>query len=295
MTEANDGAAPAAGAPPAAGAAPAAGAVPASSAPSLIGGAAPASNEAPKVEMPAAFEGGADAWGKLDDAGKTAALTAFTEKSTAESKARTEAFAAATDKDGKLAAYATMTKDEKVAAFKAMTDEQKKELGVEDPALPVYDMTKFVLPEGVQIDEKAMGEAAVLFKEVGLEQDQAQKLLTFAANREKAIAEAGVNAYVALQTKWVSEIKADPEIGGDKLPASLADAARAIDRLGGQDLRAAMDLTGAGNNPAIVKALVRMGQMLKEDRFASGNGAAPAAAKSPAETIYGNDPAKPAA
>ena len=96
--------------------------------------------------------------------------------------------------------------------------------------------------------------------------------------------------FVDLQNKWVSEIKADPEIGGDKLQASIASAARAIDRLAVPGLREALDLTGAGNNPAIVKAFARIGQMIAEDRFQPGNGAPPAARRSPAEVIYGAQP-----
>ena len=56
------------------------------------------------------------------------------------------------------------------------------------------------------------------------------------------------------------------------------------------DLLAALDLTGAGNNPAIVKAFARIGQMIAEDRFRPGNGAPPAAQRSPAEVIYGASP-----
>ena len=69
----------------------------------------------------------------------------------------------------------------------------------------------------------------------------------------------------------------------------MASAARAIDRLGVPGLREALDLTGAGNHPAIVKAFVRLGQMVSEDRFLPPRAAPPAAPLTPAERIYGND------
>ena len=103
-------------------------------------------------------------------------------------------------------------------------------------------------------------------------------------------ANAGLKAFVDLQTKWVGEVKADPEIGGDKLTASMALAARAIDRLGVPGLKEALDLTGAGNHPDVVKAFVRLGQMVSEDRFTPGKDAAPPAPKSPANVIYGDQP-----
>lgn len=260
---------------------------PASPDPSLLG-AAPAAAAAPAVaEMPAAFEGGAEAWGKLDDAAKGTAIEAVK----AASVVRAEAFNKAEGVDAKKAAYEALSKDEKIAAFKTMDDAVKKELGVEDPAVPVY--TEFKLPEGMTIDEAGMKPAVDLFKESGLSQEQAQKFIDLATSREVAAAQKGQQAYVDVQNKWVSEIKADPEIGGDKLTASIATSDALIDRLAIPGLKEALNLTGAGNNPAIAKAFVRLGKMIQEDRFQAGNGAAPAASRSPAEVIYGDDPSKP--
>jgi hypothetical protein len=154
--------------------------------------------------------------------------------------------------------------------------------------LPAYG--DFKLPEGAAIDGESLKAASTLFADSGLSQEEAQKFIDLAVSREQAAARKGVQAFVDLQTKWVSEIKADPDIGGDKFQASIASAARAIDRLAIPGLREALDLTGAGNNPAIVKAFARIGQMISEDRFRPGNGAPPAAAKSPAEVIYGAQP-----
>ncbi|SKA37770.1 hypothetical protein SAMN02745126_05953 [Enhydrobacter aerosaccus] len=148
----------------------------------------------------------------------------------------------------------------------------------------------FNLPEGVSVDADSLSTATELFRASALNQEQAQKFIDLAVSREQAAVQKGVQAFVDLQNKWVSEIKADPDIGGDKLTASLASAARAIDRLGVPGLREALNLTGAGNHPAVVKAFVRLGQMVSEDRFAPGNSAAPTVPRSPAEVIYGASP-----
>jgi hypothetical protein len=152
------------------------------------------------------------------------------------------------------------------------------------------EYTEFKLPDGVSVDADALASARELFSEARLPQEQAQKFIDLAVSREQAAAERGQRAFVELQNKWVSEIKADPDIGGARLNASLAAAARAIDRLGVPGLKEALTLTGAGNNPAVVKAFVRLGQMISEDRFAPGHVAAPAASRSPAETIYDGNP-----
>ena len=259
-SETASGTTPAAGTPPAA--------TPASPNPSLLGAE-------PVVEAPA----------------PGAAQTPEQIAAAAESTARADAFAKAEGVDAKKAAYEALTKDEKVAAFKAMGDEVKKELGVEDPAIPSY--TDFKLPEGMAIDAEGMKPAIDLFKESGLSQEQAQKFIDLATSREVAAAQKGQQAYVDMQNKWVSEIKADPEIGGEKLTANVAKVGQLIDRLAIPGLREALDLTGAGNNPAITKAFVRLAQMTAEDRFAGGNGAAAAPPVSPAQAIYGDDSSKP--
>ena len=156
------------------------------------------------------------------------------------------------------------------------------------PEAPAYG--EFKLPDGASVDGEQLEQATALFKEAGLPHEQAQKFIDLALSREQAAATRGVQAFVDLQTKWVSEIKADPEIGGTKFEASMASASRAIDRLGVPGLKEALNLTGAGNNPAIVKAFVRLGQMVSEDRFMPGRNAAPAASRSPAETIHDGNP-----
>jgi hypothetical protein len=217
----------------------------------------------------------------------TPADAAAVEAAAAESKARVETFTKTEGKDARLAAYNALSDAEKADAFKGMSDEQRKELGVEDPAGITY--TEFKMPEGVTLDAEAIKPAVDLFKEAGLSQDQAQKFIDLAVSREQAIGKSGLKAFTDLQTKWRSDVQADPEIGGGKLTASMAAAARAIDRLGGQPLKDALNLTGAGNNPAVVKAFVLFGRAFSEDRFVPGKDAAPAP-RSAAETIYDGAP-----
>lgn len=252
--------------------------------PAVAGGTLATATPAAPVTpvMPPAFEGGADAWGKLDDAGKTAAFTAANDKATLESTARVDAFAKAEGKDAKLAAYTALNPDEKTKAFKDMPAEVRKELGVEDPAIPQYDLAKFKLPEGQTMDPAALE----LFKGERLSQETAQKLIDFAMARETAAANRSLQTFVDTRTKWVSEIKSDPEIGGDKLGQTQTHCATLIDRLNIPGLREALDLTGAGDNPAVVRAFARLGQMVAEDKFRPG-GAAPANTQGQTPNYYG--------
>ena len=166
--------------------------------------------------------------------------------------------------------------------------EQQQPIVEDARARPTYG--EFKLPEGVTADAESLKPATELFAETGLSQDQAQKFIDLAMARETAAAHKSVQAFVDLQNQWVSEIKADPDIGGDRLKASLASANRAIDRLDVPGLREALNFTGAGNHPAVVKAFVRLGQMIAEDRFRPGQRTEPQVSRSPAEVIYDGNP-----
>jgi len=161
------------------------------------------------------------------------------------------------------------------------------ESAAEPPAPLAY--AAFKLPDGIAADDPGLAEAVNLFKQARLPQDQAQKFIDLALQREATAAQKSVQAFLDLQERWVSEIKADREIGGSRLPTALASAARAIDRLRVAGLREALDLTGAGNHPAVVKAFVTIGRMLAEDRFAAGRPPR-TVPRSAAETIYGERP-----
>jgi hypothetical protein len=66
---------------------------------------------------------------------------------------------------------------------------------------------------------------------------------------------APMKAWSDLNTEWQAQIKADPDYAGDKLSAAASRIVSAMDRFGSPELKAAMSMTGAANNPAIFKFL----------------------------------------
>jgi hypothetical protein len=133
----------------------------------------------------------------------------------------------------------------------------------------------FKAPEGFNLDEKAVADAAPLFKELGLSQVQAQKLVDQYAKLTVEASEAPYKAWQEMQEKWQGEVKADPEIGG-KLDQVKASIGRALDSLGDPALvtqfKEAMDLTGAGNNLAFVKAFYKLSQQVNEGKAVTAGG-----------------------
>jgi hypothetical protein len=138
----------------------------------------------------------------------------------------------------------------------------------------------FALPEGITMDEAQIAEFRSFAKEHDLTQEQAQKVLEFGAAKVRERAEAPYKLWSETQRKWQAEVKADPEIGGAKFEQSIKDAGLVFVPGEGnpfvgsaeeaKTLREALDATGAGNNPAVVKLFVKMGRLLAEPAPFSG-------------------------
>lgn len=70
--------------------------------------------------------------------------------------------------------------------------------------------------------------------------------------------------------QWAADVKADKEIGGDKLTANLSAAQRALEQFGDPELKEYLDSTGLGNHPALVKAFIKVGKAMSEDKVVTG-------------------------
>jgi hypothetical protein len=143
-----------------------------------------------------------------------------------------------------------------------------QELKTEPPAELKPD--DFKLPEGFSVDEASMTSYLEFAKTQGLNKDQAQGALDLYAQQITQLGSAMEAEWNATQTQWQEQCRALPDIGGDKLDASLAEVARVIDRYGSQDLRTALDVTGAGNHPAVVQFLHKIAKAVNEAPPVSG-------------------------
>lgn len=197
---------------------------------------------------------------------------------------------AAGDKDKAADPAAGGTKeggDTKPADQKATDEKGEKGEGDKKPeADKPIEYAAFTLPEGVQVDEKALGEFTAISQEAKVPQEVAQKYVDLYAGKLKAATEAIYQGWHDTQSKWVKEINEDPEVGGDKLKDATSNAARALDHpaLKIPGLREALIFTGAGNHPAVLKFFARVGKAVSADgTFIAGN---PTNTPSFAEQMY---------
>lgn len=147
---------------------------------------------------------------------------------------------------------------------------------------------EFKFDDGVKIDDAIMTEFSGIAKEMNLSQANAQKLANFYAAKMTAHGAAQEAAWAATVKEWGDQVRTDKEIGGANLDANIALARKVLDRHGSPELRQMLDTTGAGNHPALVRLLVKVGKDMGEDAIQPGGGDNKGSEVSAAKRLYPN-------
>lgn len=152
----------------------------------------------------------------------------------------------------------------------------------------------FTAPEGYTLDKDAIAAVTPIFKELGLSQEAAQKLVEVHAKQMIDAAKAPQSAYETMRNDWVAKAKSDPDmakaVNGDKtgLDAVKLDMGRALNAIGdpalAAEFKAAMDLTGAGDHPAFIKTFWKLAQFATEGKHVTGGGPSPHGQQAPGTT-----------
>lgn len=166
---------------------------------------------------------------------------------------------------------------EKEAAEKA-AKEQKPEGAPEK-----YE---FQVPEGQKLDSGALEQFEPIARELNLTNEQAQKLVdVYGSKILPMVQQQQAEAWQKQSEEWSASVKADKEIGGDKLVSNLGVAQRALEQFGTPELKEYLNATGLGNHPELVKAFVKVGKAMSEDGIVTGK---ESGQRSAAEVLYGN-------
>ncbi|HFF9830533.1 peptidase [Serratia marcescens] len=168
-------------------------------------------------------------------------------------------------------------KDAKDKADKEAAEKAEKE---KKPAAP--EKYEFTPPEGQELDVNALAVFEPIAKELGLSQEQAQKLVDIYPQIQQQQAE----AWSKQVADWGEQVKADKEIGGDKFNASVGAAQRALDQFGNPELREYLNASGLGNHPALVRFCAKVGKAMAEDTFVVPN---QGGQRSAADVLYGKE------
>jgi hypothetical protein len=144
---------------------------------------------------------------------------------------------------------------------------------------------EFAMPEGFELNKEVSVEFETYARELNLPQDKAQAVVDMGVKLVQSVAAQQAEAFAQTQKDWRAEVTNDKEIGGAALAENLSYAAKVLDTFA-PDLRAVLDQTGLGNHPAFVKAFVKIGKAISEDRLVGGAQQTPGAAQDPAATLF---------
>ena len=187
----------------------------------------------------------------------------------------------------KLAAEAAAAKETKEAAEASQNS---------DDPITYDDLT---LPEDFDTESESAVEFLDLINSNIPKSELVQKLIEMETDY---IAES-LQSWVDTNKEWQKELETDPEIGGDKLDAHLGQISKSIDAYALENskgdpaqklehqkqistaLRDAFSLTGAGNQPDIVKYLIWTATQLSEGAPLSGTPAGGEASR--AQKLFG--------
>lgn len=164
-------------------------------------------------------------------------------------------------------------------------DEKKEDDKGSSEAPEKYE--DFTFPEGFQADKSRLETAVRVFKELGLSQEAAQKLIDLDVAREQEGVKANQKYWDDLKEKWEGEVKADPEIGGDNFEQTNVYAQAALKEFGGEKLSEALDMTGMGSHPEVIRLFAKVGKAMSDDKFHFGRGGGQEG-KSHADILYPN-------
>ncbi len=130
----------------------------------------------------------------------------------------------------------------------------------------------YTLPEGMTHDADAVAEANVIFKELGLTQDQAQKLINLEVQAREKETIASQNAWTETVEGWKKASTNDKEFGGGALDENLTVAKEAVHAYGNDAFKEMLEITGITNHPEMIRFLVKAGKAVAEDKIIQGSG-----------------------
>lgn len=176
--------------------------------------------------------------------------------------------------------------DQTGAGAEGAQSEGGEAAGAEQSPAVAFDVAQLQLPEGVSFSEtEAAAFAEVLNSDLS-PQERGQKLVELYLSSQEALNKAGqeaaVTAWNEMNLNWRKELEALPEFEGN-VSAKLGEVKQALITLGAdQQFFQALDLTGAGNNPHVVKMLAKLTVPYIEGQSVGGTSTSTAAKRATA-------------
>jgi hypothetical protein len=180
-------------------------------------------------------------------------------------------------------AKATETPAEKVEAKTTETEATEKA----ESAEKAPDKYEFEVDEDSLITDAHLDQIAKYAKEHKLSQEAAQKVVDLQAETLKTQRQSLQDEYKRTTETWLGAAKADKEIGGDAFNRNVEISRRVVDRFASPEFKKALNETGFGNHPELLRTFVRIGQAMAEDTLVV-QGATSSKTRSMEDVFYGS-------
>jgi hypothetical protein len=152
----------------------------------------------------------------------------------------------------------------------------------------------------VEIDTELLSEATPILKEVGLTNEQANKLAPLIVKAQERAFAKQADEFAVIRADWAKEAQADPEIGGKNWEATKNNAAKALDHFVGpskkddagretNEFRALLNDSGIGNRKELIRAFSKIGEAIAEDGTFARSEEKAVSKKSREEELYPDD------
>lgn len=144
---------------------------------------------------------------------------------------------------------------------------KKKEDDAKEGENKVPEKYDLKIPKDSLLEKDQVEEIETFAKQQGFSNDQAQELL----NREEKLLsgykETLHQEFEEKTSQWLEDIKSDKQLGGDNYKKNIATATRVVDRFATDDFKKALNESGFGNHPELVRTFVKIGNAMSEDSF----------------------------
>lgn len=144
------------------------------------------------------------------------------------------------------------------------SDDAESEEGGDDTAAPeTIDREAVIasLPEGYEAREEQMNEFLDMVEGAESRQDLAQKMLGMYASLQEEQA----TQWNAQMKAWADEVRKDPDLGGDNLDTTRAQAKTVAQEFGGKEFLDFLKISGGGNHPAVIRFLTKIHAELPQE------------------------------
>jgi hypothetical protein len=126
----------------------------------------------------------------------------------------------------------------------------------------------FKMPEGVVLDETTLGIFEPIFKELGLSQEGATKLveayIPLIQSSADKVRDENLKQFAEMVSEWKAETMKD--LGADS-KQKIAACGKALQKFGTPELREMLNQTGVGSHKELVKFMAKVGATISEDSF----------------------------